>query len=98
MQELQKQYVDRGLTIIAVSVDENRQDMERFLKAANISFATVRDAEQKLVATADVEKMPTSFLIDRAGKIRVVHKGFSGDETVKQYRDEIELLLKEPAP
>jgi cytochrome c biogenesis protein CcmG/thiol:disulfide interchange protein DsbE len=98
MQELHKQYADRGLTIIAVSVDENRQDMERFLKAANISFATVRDPEQKLVAAADVEKMPTSFLIDRAGTIRVIHKGFAGDETARQYRDEIELLLKEPAP
>jgi thiol-disulfide isomerase/thioredoxin len=98
MQGLHKQYVNRGLTIIAVSVDENRQDMERFLKAANISFATVRDAEQKLVAAADIDKMPTSFLIDRTGKIRVVHEGFSGDETVKQYRNEIDLLLKEPAP
>jgi thiol-disulfide isomerase/thioredoxin len=98
MEELHKQYAGRGLTIIAVSVDDNREDMERFLKTANVSFATVRDAGQKLVAAADVSAMPTSFLIDRAGKIRFVHKGFVGDETAKQYQEQIQLLLKEPAP
>ena len=81
-----------------MSVDDKREDMERFLKAANVSFTTVRDAGQKLVAAADVSAMPTSFLIDRAGKIRYVHKGFLGDETVKQYQQQIQLLLKEPAP
>ena len=98
MQELHKQYAGQGLIIIAVSVDEKREDMERFLRAANVSFATVRDVGQRLVAAADVAGMPTSFLIDRAGKIRFVHKGFLGDETIKQYREQIQLLLKEPAP
>jgi thiol-disulfide isomerase/thioredoxin len=98
MEELHKQYAGRGLTIIAVSVDEKREDMERFLKTANVSFTIVRDAAQKLVAAADISAMPTSFLIDRAGTIRYVHKGFMGDETVKQYQEQIQLLLKEPAP
>jgi thiol-disulfide isomerase/thioredoxin len=98
MEELHKRYADKGLTIIAVSVDEKREDMERFLKARPVSFLAVRDARQKLVAAADVAAMPTSFLIDRAGKVRFVHNGFRGDETVKRYREQIELLLKEPAP
>ena len=98
MQELHKQYAERGLTIVAVSVDDKREDMERFLKNEKVSFAVVRDAGQKLVAAADVAAMPTSFLIDRAGKIRYVHKGFAGDKTVKQYQEQIEQLLKEPAP
>ena len=72
--------------------------MERFLKGMNVSFTTVRDAQQKLVAAADVGTMPTSFLIDRAGKIRFVHTGFLGDQTVKEYREQIQLLLKPSAP
>ncbi|HZK79981.1 MAG TPA: TlpA disulfide reductase family protein [Humisphaera sp.] len=98
MQDLRKQFAGQGLMIVAVSVDENPVEMDRFLKSANVSFPTVRDARHKLVATADIAAMPTSFLIDRAGKIRFVHKGFFGDETVKQYREQINLLLKEPAP
>jgi thiol-disulfide isomerase/thioredoxin len=98
MEELQKRYAEKGLCIVAVSVDEKREDMERFLKSAKVSFATPRDAGQKLVAAADVATMPTSFLVDRQGKIRFIHNGFRGDETIKEYRQQIEALLKEPAP
>ena len=95
MEKLHKAYASRGLTILAVSVDEKRANMERFLKANKITFATARDAEQKLVAAADVQTMPTSFLIDRSGKIRFIHNGFRGEQTVKEYRQEIEQLLSE---
>jgi thiol-disulfide isomerase/thioredoxin len=98
MEELHKAYAARGLTIVAVSVDEKREEMERFVKRANVSFTTVRDAGHNLVAIANIPTMPTSFLVDRAGKVRFVHNGFRGDETVKKYREQIELLLKEPAP
>jgi thiol-disulfide isomerase/thioredoxin len=97
MQELHKQYAEKGLVIIAVSVDEKPDAMQRFVEAANVSFVTVRDASQKLVAAADVATMPTSFLVDRTGKIRYIHRGFAGDETVKAYKEQVELLLKESA-
>lgn len=98
MQELYKHFAAQGVVIIAVSVDESRADMERFVKGMNVSFATLRDAHQKLVAAADVATMPTSFIIDRAGRIRFVHTGFLGGETVKEYREQIQLLLKPSAP
>jgi thiol-disulfide isomerase/thioredoxin len=97
MENLHKRYGNSGLTIVAVSVDDNRQQMERFLKSMRVSFTVVRDAAQKLVAFADVAAMPTSFIIDRAGKVRFIHKGFHGDDTAKQYQKEIDLLLKESA-
>jgi thiol-disulfide isomerase/thioredoxin len=98
MEELKKKYGESGFTIIAVNVDESRENMERFVKSMNVSFAIVRDAEQKLVAAADVPTMPTSFLIDRSGKIRFVHVGFHAGETPAQYAREVEQLLKEPKP
>lgn len=94
MEGLHKAYKDRGLTIIAVNEDADRKDMERFLKSAGVSFAILRDAEQKLVEAADVQTMPASFLIDRTGQIRFVHEGFHGEQTTKQYQEEIEQLLK----
>jgi thiol-disulfide isomerase/thioredoxin len=98
MEELTKRYTGQGLTIVAVSVDEKQENMQRFLKSAKISFTVVRDAQQKLVAVADVPTMPTSFLIDRSGKIRFIHAGFDRDETTRQYVKEIEQLLQEPKP
>lgn len=95
MEELHQRYKDEGLVIVAVSVDDKAEKMNDFLKKHTASFAVVRDAEKKLVTTADVSTMPTSFLIDRNGKVRFTHSGFRGEPTKKQYVEEIESLLKE---
>ncbi len=93
MEKLQKEYGPRGLVIIAVNVDENRSDMEDFLKKHTADFTVVHDAKEKLVAEAGIATMPSSFLVDPSGKIRFVHAGYRGEETVKEYRQEIESLL-----
>jgi len=98
MQELHAKYKDKGLTIVAVSVDEKPENMKAFLDAVKVTFCVVRDSGQKLVAAADVPTMPTSILIDRTGKIRIIHAGFDANETTKQYVKEIEQLLGEPKP
>ena len=94
MDELQKKYQDQGLVIVAVSVDEKAAKMETFLKKNPVSFTVVRDAQHKLVATAEPQTMPTSFVIDRAGKVRFLHNGFHGATTQKEYVEQIESLLK----
>jgi thiol-disulfide isomerase/thioredoxin len=94
MEEIHKRYSEQGLVIIAVNVDENRADMEEFLKRNGVSFAVVRDARQKLVEKVGIATMPSSFLVDREGKIRFTHSGFRGSETKKQYEQEIKMLLK----
>ena len=98
MDQLYKDNSGRGLVIVAVSVDEKSSDMEKFLKKNPVSFSVVRDAGHKLVKATDVSTMPTSFLIDRAGKVRFVHTGFQGKTTAKQYQQEVEQLLNEKAP
>ena len=94
MDELQKKYREQGLMIWAVSVDEKAAKMETFLKKNPVSFAVVRDGEHKLVANVTPETMPTSFIIDREGKVRFIHNGFHGSTTRKQYVEQIESLLK----
>jgi len=94
MEELHQHYSKDGLVIIAVNVDENRADMEAFLKKNAVTFAVLRDANQKLVERAGVATMPTSFLIDKDGKVRFLHNGFRGAETKKKYDEEIQSLLK----
>ncbi len=94
MEELHRRYAERGLVIIAINVDENRPDMEAFLKKNAATFIVLRDANQKLVEKTGIATMPSSFLIDRQGKVRFQHTGFRGAETRKKYEEEIEGLLK----
>jgi thiol-disulfide isomerase/thioredoxin len=90
---LQKKYGDK-LVVLAVNVDEKEANMTKFLAKHPVSFTIVRDAGQKLVAVAEPPTMPTSFILDGAGKVRFIHQGFHGETTRQQYVSEIESLLK----
>src|SRR6185369_7298556 len=94
MEDIHKRYGPKGLVVIAVNVDEDRGEMEAFLKKNRASFVLLRDPTQKLVEKAGIATMPGSFLIDRDGKVRFVHSGYKGDETKRKYEEEIETLLK----
>ena len=94
LEELHQHFHEKGLVVLAVNVDQQRKEMDKFLSKITTSFAVIRDTEQKIVAAANVETMPTSFLLDGEGKVRFIHNGFHGEETRKKYQEEIEALLK----
>jgi len=94
MEELYKQYAAKGLVVIAINLDKNKSDMDDFLKSHPASFVILRDAGNKLVSRVKIPTMPSSFLLDRDGKVHAFHRGFKGAETRKQYIEEIEALLK----
>jgi len=90
-------YGPKGLGLLAVSVDEKAGDYAGFVKRLAPAFAVVRDANQSLVQRVQVPTMPTSYLLDRAGRVRYLHAGFHGAATEAVLRKEIETLLAEPA-
>ena len=92
---IQNDYAARGVVIIAVSVDEQAADFAAFVHKWAPPFATVRDQSQKLVSRVDVPTMPTSYLLDRTGKVRFLHVGYYGAETEKTIRTELDRLLAE---
>lgn len=94
MEEIHKKYSSRGLVVLAINLDKKKADMESFLKNHPASFPIVRDASNKLVSAVQIPTMPSSFLLDRSGKVHSAHRGFKGSETIKKYTEEIEALLK----
>jgi thiol-disulfide isomerase/thioredoxin len=94
MDALQKKYGNKGLVVIAVNLDKNKADMDDFVKAHPTSFTIMRDAANKLVSQVKIPTMPSSFLLDKDGKVHAMHRGFKGEESIKEYSAEIESLLK----
>lgn len=88
----QKEFAGKNFTVLAVSVDENAADMGKFLKKNAVDFPVVRDASQKLVAAANASTMPTSFLIDRKGVVRLVHSGFRAGDADALHRTITQLV------
>jgi thiol-disulfide isomerase/thioredoxin len=95
---LNAEFAPRGLVIVAVSVDENPSAYEAFVRRFAPPFFVALDKGQNLVRAVQVPTMPTSYLIDRAGRVRYAHPGFRGAATEQALRKEIEALLSEKTP
>jgi cytochrome c biogenesis protein CcmG/thiol:disulfide interchange protein DsbE len=93
MEELQTRFGKKGLVVLAVNLDEDKETMTDFLKKHPVTFTVVRDAKKKLVSTVNIKSMPSSFILTPDGKVASVHKGFHGQETRAQYFKEIEELI-----
>ena len=80
MNELQSQYGQNGFEVVAVSLDTSRKDAEAFLKKVPASFDIAFDERGKTAEAYHLKAMPSSFLIDREGKL--VHKslGYRNEE------------------
>jgi len=72
MNELQTLYGEDGFEIIAVNLDTSRKDADEFLKQMPAKFDVAFDKSGKTAEAYNLKAMPSSYLIDRNG--RLVHK------------------------
>jgi hypothetical protein len=89
---LQRKHAGEGLQIVAVSVDTEESAMLARLGEIDPGIVVVFDPQGVLVAQYDPEGMPTSFLIDRAGKVQASHLGFFAAETAAREAEVVALL------
>ena len=79
MGEMQRKFGDQGFTVVAINVDKKREDAAKFLAATPGAFTIVYDPAGSVATAYDVKGMPTSYLVDRAGRIVAVDSGFRDD-------------------
>lgn len=96
MNELQRKHGAEGLVVLAVNLDQDRKLAESFLGKTPARFRVEYDASGDIARQFEVQAMPTSFLIDRRGNVRVRHAGFK-DRLRQEREQQIAQLLKEPA-
>jgi peroxiredoxin len=94
MNELSREFKDKGLQVVGVNLDETPEDAQAFLAQHPADFTVVADAAQQCAKSFDVKAMPSSYLIDRNGVVRHVHYGFRPEEA-KDFRVLAERLLAE---
>lgn len=78
--ELQKKYAERGLVIVGLSLDQKGEAAVRpFAKRMKVNYPLALATPEVIAAFGDIESIPTTFLIDREGKIR--HRKLGAMET-----------------
>jgi len=85
----------KGFQVIGVNLDEEREDADEFLQAHPVKFTMVSNPDGECPSAFNVQAMPSSYLIDKHGKIRHVQLGFKTDEA-QEIRGRIDALLQEP--
>lgn len=96
LNEMQAKYADRGLVVVGVNVDRERDDAEHFLREVPARFRMVYDPSGTLAATYDVPGMPTSFVFGPDGNILNKHIGFQQRSRAER-EAELQKLLPLPA-
>lgn len=81
LQALYARYKDRGLAVVALSVDDDEPDALAFTKAVRVTFPTPWDGSHAIVEKWKPTTMPTTYVVDRAGIVRFIHHGFHEGDT-----------------
>lgn len=93
---LYREYRARGVEIVAVNLDERRKNADTFLKAHPHEMLVVFDPGARVLEALGAPGVPSSYLIDRHGRIRYTHEGYTAD-TLIAYRCQLDALLAEAA-
>lgn len=94
MEMLKDTYGPQGLEIVAVNLDRDRADADRFLHQFHPNFDLRFDPKGDLAELYKVQGMPSSVLIDRQGMTRFSHVGFRPIDA-RVYEAQIRELLAE---
>jgi thiol-disulfide isomerase/thioredoxin len=89
---LYKDYNSKGFDIIGISMDNNRDALDTYLKENDMKWRQIYDGKgwkAEIGQLYAVSTIPATFLIDKQGKIR--YKNLRGDEL----KEAVEKLIKE---
>ncbi len=86
LEPLWKKYRDQGFAVVAIETLRNREGAVRFIEEKNLTYHLVENGEgdeDVIENIFRVDGYPTSYLIDREGRIIYYHIGFDEGDEVK---------------
>jgi thiol-disulfide isomerase/thioredoxin len=89
---MSERYGDKGLVVVAINLDKDRELAQGFLRQFSPPFIVAFDPEGKTAEAFNVPAMPSSFLVSRSGRVVYSHAGFDlrdADTIEKQIKEEI---------
>jgi peroxiredoxin len=96
LEAIHKKYSKMGFTMLGVNVEPDSKAADAWLskQGTPVSFPILFDTDSKVSKLYSVAGMPSTVIVDRKGKVRVLHKGYKpGDEN--EYLNSIRALIRE---
>ena len=96
LEPLWNKYKDQGFAVLAIEAMQNREGAVKFIEENNLSYHLVENGEgdDEVVKTIfGVQGYPTSFVLDRQGRVIFYHIGFDKGDEVKIEKEIKKLLM-----
>lgn len=91
--DFEQRYRDQGFAVLGVSMDEDGwESVKPYVKQHDVNYRMTVGDDMTAQKYGGVESLPTSFVIDREGRIVATHVGLVSKRV---YEDAIVELLKE---
>ena len=95
LEKIWQKYRDKGLVVVAIERSRDRDRAQKLIAEKGLTFMLLENGEgdaEVIRRVFNVGTFPTSFLIDRNGRVMFAHVGFrEGDE--ERLEEEILTLL-----
>ena len=93
--EFEQAYKDKGFAVVGVSMDEDGWNVVKpYLQERKVNYRVLLGTDMLGQLYGGVDSLPTTFLIDRSGKIASVHIGLASGKD--GFQNEINSLLAAP--
>jgi peroxiredoxin len=95
LQPLFEKYKDQGFNVIAVEAYRDTKRAQKFIEDKGLTYTLLENGEDDVEVVQSlfgVRGYPTSYVIDRDGRIMYAHLGFEPGDEVK-LEEEIRSLL-----
>lgn len=83
MNKMQSLYGKEGFKVIAINLDESREKANTFLKQVPAGFDVAFDPRGNTAKSYQIKAMPSSYIIDKQGKVVHANLGFRGNDEEK---------------
>jgi len=91
--EFEQKYKDRGFAVLGVSMDDDGwKSVRPYVASHKINYRIVIGSEVVSQQFGDIDSLPTSFVLDRQGRIATNHVGLVDKS---EYQNEIVKLLED---
>ncbi|TYR82547.1 thiol-disulfide oxidoreductase ResA [Priestia megaterium] len=89
MEQQYAKYKQEGVEILAANVGETNVAVQQFVNRYKLSFPIVIDKDSQVLQAYGVDPLPTTFLIDKDGKIVDVFIGGLDEKKINDYMEMI---------
>ena len=94
--QFEKEFKDRGFAVLGVSMDDDGWNaVKPYIERMRLNYRVVMGDSLVSDLYGGVDSLPTTFMIDRQGRVARIHIGLVGRS---EYQDDINALLDQSHP